>query len=95
MKTLKTMLVIFTISAFVACKESKDETKVIEKTTVIEKEVEVPAPEKPEKEDGTSFSIDEDGVEFSNKKGENSTEIKVNEKKKSVKIEKLYPDFCK
>ncbi len=78
------MLTVFTISAFVAC---KDETKVIEKTTVIEKEVEVPAPA-PEKEDGTSISIGKDGVEFSNKKGDNKTEIKINDDKKSVEVEK-------
>lgn len=88
MKTLKIMLIVFTISAFLACRESKNETKVIEKTTVIEKEVEVPAPEPaPKNEDGTSLSIDEDGVEFSNKKGDKKTEIKINEEKKSLELE--------
>lgn len=79
------MLAVFTISAFVACKEDKVEPQVIEKTTIIEREVEAPTPEK---EDGTSFSIDKDGVEFSNKKGDKKTEIKINDDKKSVEVEK-------
>lgn len=81
------MLTIFTISAFVACKENKVEPQVIEKTTIIEKEVEVEVAA-PKKEDGTSFSIDKDGVEFSNKKGDKKTEIKINDDKKSVEVEK-------
>lgn len=85
MKTLKIMLVVFTISAFVACKEDKVEPQIIEKTTIIEKEVEAPAQEK---EDGTSISIDKDGVEFSNKKGDKNTEVKINDDEKSLKVEK-------
>lgn len=85
MKTLKIMLVVFTVSAFLACKEDKTEPQIIEKTTIIEKEVEVPAPEK---ENGTSINIDKDGVEFSTKKGEKKTEIKINDNQQSVEVEK-------
>lgn len=85
MKTLKIMLVVFTISAFVACKEDKVEPQIIEKTTIIEKEVEAPAQEK---EDGTSISIGKDGVEFSNKNGDKNTEVKINDDEKSLKVEK-------
>ncbi len=85
MKTLKIMLTVFTISAFVACKEDKVEPQIIEKTTIIEKEVEAPVEEK---EDGTSISINKDGVEFSNKKGDKNTEVKINDDEKSLKVEK-------
>lgn len=85
MKTLKIMLVVFTISPFMACKEDKVEPQTIEKTTVIEKEVGVPVQEK---EDGTSISIGKEGVEFSNKKGDKKTEIKINDDEKSMEVEK-------
>lgn len=68
------MLAVFTITAFVACKENKDEPQVIENTTVIEKEVAAPVEEDP---NGTSVSIDKNGVEFSTKSGDNKTEIKI------------------
>ena len=52
-----------------SCREQKSE-KVI-----IEKQVEQPKAEEP---DGTSLSIDKDGVEFSTKDGDNKTEIDIN-----------------
>ena len=63
-------VVFFSITS---CRE-KTETKTI----VIEKEKEVEKPKAKEKEDdGTSLSIDGEGVEFSTKKGDNKTEISV------------------
>jgi len=87
MKILKIMLISLSASAFLACKENKVEPQIIEKTTIIEKEKEVEVPA-PEKENGTSINIDKDGVEFSTKKGEKKTEIKINDNQQSVEVEK-------
>ena len=64
---------MFTILLGVSCREEKTE-KII-----IEKQVEAPKVEKvKEKEaDGTSIKVDNDGVEFSTKKGNNKTEVNI------------------
>lgn len=79
------MLMSLAVSVFLACKENEVEPQIIEKTTIIEKEVDVSAPDK---ENGTSINIDKDGVEFSTKKGEKKTEIKINDNQQSVEVEK-------
>ncbi|PKQ46693.1 hypothetical protein [Confluentibacter flavum] len=57
-------------SAFTSCREEKAKTE----TVIIEKPVEQP---KAEEKDGTSISVDGDGVEYSNKSGDNKTEITI------------------
>ena len=56
--------------AFTSCREEKAKTE----TVIIEKPVEQP---KTEDKDGTSISVDGDGVEFSTKSGDNETEITI------------------
>ena len=58
-------LVLF---AFTSCREEKPKTE----TVIIEKPVEAP---KAEESDGTSLSVDSDGVEFSTKDGKKKTEV--------------------
>lgn len=60
-------LIIF---AFTSCREDKAKTETI----IIEKPVEKP---KAEEKDGTSISVDGDGVEFSTQSGNNKTEVKI------------------
>ncbi|MFB9055296.1 hypothetical protein ACFFU9_00930 [Mariniflexile ostreae] len=71
MKNVIFILTSFAILVGVSCREEKTKTEKI----IIEKQVETP---KPENSDGTSFSIDKEGVEFSNKKGDKKTEININ-----------------
>ena len=63
---------MFVSVVFLSVTSCRDEEKT--KTIVVEKEVEKP---KPQEDDGTSLNIDGDGVEFSTKKGDNKTEISV------------------
>lgn len=76
MKKVTVIIASLVILASLSCKEQKEEPIVVEKTEtiVIEKEV------KPEN-DGTSISVDKDGVEFSSKDGNNKTEIEIKDEK--------------
>ena len=56
---------------FVGCGDKKEK-----ETVIIEKQVEKP---KTEESDGTSLSIDKNGVEFSSKSGDKKTEVKIND----------------
>ncbi len=64
---------MFISLVFFSLTSCRDEEKT--KTIVVEKEVEKPKVK--EETDGTSLSIDGDGVEFSTKKGDKKTEVKV------------------
>ncbi|WP_162623206.1 hypothetical protein [Confluentibacter sediminis] len=64
---------MFLSVVFFSATSCRDEEKT--KTIVVEKEVE--KPQVKEETDGTSLSIDGDGVEFSTKKGDKKTEVKV------------------
>ncbi|WP_100615142.1 hypothetical protein [Confluentibacter citreus] len=59
-----------TFFAFTSCREEKAKTE----TVIIEKPIEQP---KAEEKDGTSISVDGDGVEFSTKSGDNKTEVSI------------------
>ncbi|MGE5944215.1 MAG: hypothetical protein ACM31G_07745, partial [Flavobacteriales bacterium] len=64
--------------AFTSCREEKGKTE----TVIIEKPVEKSQPEekpKTEESDGTSLSVDGEGVEFSTKNGDNETDISIKE----------------
>ncbi len=76
MKKVTVIIASLVILASLSCKEQKEEPIVFEKTEtiVIEKEVE------PEN-DGTSISVDKDGVEFSSKDGNNKTEVEIKDEK--------------
>ena len=70
---MKKVIFIFASMALLigtSCREESKSEKVI-----IEKQVETPKDEEP---DGTSLSIDKNGVEFSTKDGDNKTEIDIN-----------------
>lgn len=85
MKKLSVILASLAIFAFVSCKENQDEATVVEKETVIvEKEVAPVA----EENDGTSISVNSDGVEFSSKDGDKKTEVEVKDGSGTVKVEK-------
>lgn len=58
--------------AFTSCRDEKAKTE----TVIIEKPVEQP---KTEDKDGTSLSVDGEGVEFSTKSGDKETEISIKE----------------
>lgn len=69
MKQVTVIIASLVILASVSCKEQKEEPIVIEKTETIVIEKETP----PKEENGTSLSIDNDGVEFSTKDGDKKT----------------------
>ena len=77
MKKVTVIIASLVILASLSCKEQKEEPTVVEKTEtiVIEKEAE------PAENDGTSISIDKDGVEFSTKDGNNKTEVEIKDEK--------------
>jgi hypothetical protein len=68
------ILAIFAVLIGLSCREEKTEKIIIEKQV----EVPVETPKAKEKEsDGTTLSIDNDGVEFSTKKGDTKTEVEI------------------
>lgn len=78
MKKISFIIAGVALLGFASCKEQNQEPE----TVVVEKEVEAPAASE-EESDGTSLSISNDGVEFSTKDGEKSTEVNIdtNDKK--------------
>ncbi|WP_339834900.1 hypothetical protein [uncultured Flavobacterium sp.] len=83
MKKVTLIIASLAVLAFSSCKEEQKE----EPTTVV---VEQPAAETQatEESDGTSISVNSDGVEFSTKDGDNKTEVEVNDGSGTVKVEK-------
>ena len=77
MKTVTVIIASLVILASISCKEQKEEPIVIEKTETIVIEKETP----PKEENGTSLSIDNDGVEFSTKDGDKKTEVEIETEK--------------
>ncbi|WP_445458501.1 hypothetical protein [Flavobacterium sp. HNIBRBA15423] len=77
MKQVTVIIASLVILASVSCKEQKEEPIVIEKTETIVIEKETP----PKEENGTSLSIDNDGVEFSTKDGDKKTEVEIETEK--------------
>lgn len=85
MKKLTFILACFTFMFFTSCKEETEKTT--EKTVVVEKNTDTQA--QPEEEtDGTSLSIDKDGVEFSTKDGEKKTEVEIKDDGGAVSTKK-------
>lgn len=76
MKKLVFILASVAVLSVVSCREEKPKTETViiekpvekEKTVIIEKE-------KEKEPDGTSLSVDKNGVEFSSKKGDKKTEV--------------------
>ncbi len=60
------------------CKEDKTKTEKVIIEKQVETQVETPAEAPTKESDGTSLSIDNKGVEFSTKDGENKTEVNIN-----------------
>lgn len=85
MKKVTLILASLAIFTSVSCKESKDEATVVEKETVIVEKETAPVAEE---NDGTSISVNSDGVEFSTKDGDNKTEVEVKDGSGTVKVEK-------
>ncbi len=83
MKKVTLLIASLAIFATVSCKD-KEEATVVEKETVV---VEEPAPVE-EENDGTSISVNSDGVEFSTKDGDKKTEVEVKDGSGSVEVEK-------
>jgi uncharacterized protein YcfL len=84
MKKVTLLIASLAIFATVSCKD-KEEATVVEKETVV---VEEPAPVEEEENDGTSISVNSDGVEFSTKDGDKKTEVEVKDGSGSVEVEK-------
>ena len=84
MKKVSVLIASLAIFVSISCKEKEEATVVEKETVVVEKEV-TPAAEN---NDGTSISVNSDGVEFSTKDGDKKTEIEVKDGSGSVKVEK-------
>jgi uncharacterized protein YcfL len=74
MKKLTFILASLTLMFLTSCKEQTDKTT--DNTVIIEKNSETEA-QPAEKSDGTSLSIDNEGVDFSTKDGSTNTEVSV------------------
>ena len=85
MKKVTLIVASLALFAFASCKEKQDEATVTEKETVIIEKETAPAVEE---NDGTSISVDKDGVEFSTKDGDKKTEVEVKDGSGTVKVEK-------
>ncbi len=85
MKKVTVILASLAIFATISCKDNQEEATVVEKETVIIEQEPAPATEQ---NDGTSISIDKDGVEFSTKDGDKKTEVEVKDGSGTVKVEK-------
>lgn len=91
MKTKHVILGCVSFVALSACTDKKEttihESTTIEKDTIVIQEQQKPGEpiiiEKTSEntDNGTSLNIDKDGVEFSTKSGDNSTEIELKDKK--------------
>lgn len=86
MKKVTLILASLAIFATVSCKDKEEATVVEKETVVVEKEVDSPPVE--EETDGTSISVNKDGVEFSSKDGDKKTEVEVKDGEGTVKVEK-------
>ncbi|WPR70975.1 hypothetical protein SLW70_13690 [Flavobacterium sp. NG2] len=82
MKNVSIAIASLALFSVLSCKEKKEEStsdspQVIEKTNtvIIEKEAQEVKEENP---DGTSISVDKDGLEFSTKDGSTKTEVNIN-----------------
>ena len=76
MKKIALTFASITFMFITSCTEKKEPVEVIEKTVVVEKEVEVPVKVEEEKP-GTSISIGKDGVEFSTKDKKKDIEVEI------------------
>jgi hypothetical protein len=85
MKKVTLILGMLAAVAIVSCKE-KEETPAPETTTTETTTIVTPAPEK--NTDGTSISVDKNGVEYSSKNGSNSTTVKVEGGDSKVEVKK-------
>lgn len=85
MKKVTLLLASLAIFATVSCKDNQEEATVVEKETVI---IEKEAAPVVEENDGTSISVNKDGVEFSTKDGDKKTEVEVKDGSGTVKVEK-------
>jgi hypothetical protein len=87
MKKSILLLAAITMITFTSCKdkteEGTDKTVVIEKTT----ETQVVAQDTTEA-DGTSISVNKEGVEFSSKDGEKNTSVEVDENGAAISTKK-------
>lgn len=85
MKKVTLLLASLAIFATVSCKDNQEEATVVEKETVV---IEKEAAPVVEENDGTSISVNKDGVEFSTKDGDKKTEVEVKDGSGTVKVEK-------
>jgi uncharacterized protein YcfL len=76
MKKIALTFASITFMFITSCTEKKEPVEVIEKTVVVEKEVEVPVKVEEEKP-GTSISVGKDGVEFSTKDKKKDIEVEI------------------
>lgn len=81
MKKIALTFASITFMFLTSCTEKKEPVEVIEKTVVVEKEVEVPVKVE-EKKPGTSISVGKDGVEFSTTDKKKNVDIDIKTDKK-------------
>ncbi|HEX9979097.1 MAG TPA: hypothetical protein VGB50_00870 [Flavobacterium sp.] len=94
MKKITILLGALALTAFVSCKnEEKTETTTVEPvahdTTVVVHETEtVPVQDAEEEQDGTSVSVDSDGMKVDSKSGEKKTDVNVSDDGAAVEIKR-------
>ena len=76
MKKIALTFASITFMFLTSCTEKKEPVEVIEKTVIVEKEMEVPVKVEEEKP-GTSISVGKDGVEFSTKDKKKDIEVEI------------------
>ena len=81
MKKIALTFASITFMFLTSCTEKKEPVEVIEKTVIVEKEVEVPVKVE-EPKPGTSISVGKDGVEFSTTDKKKNVEVDINTDKK-------------
>ncbi|GIZ09393.1 hypothetical protein [Flavobacterium sp. UMI-01] len=83
MKKITLVLASVALLSIFSCKDKNEEpaeesTHVIEKTNTVIVEKDTDTVVKTENPDGTSVSVDKNGLEFSSKDGNNKTEVNIN-----------------
>lgn len=87
MKKVRIVCTGFAVFALASCTENQNSATETPAPIVIEKEVSVPAPQV-KNEEGTSISIDKNGVEFSKKDGNTKIDVDLKDKNGSLDIKK-------
>lgn len=88
---MKKFILLFSMLSFISiisCNNRDDKTtKTEEHVTTVTVTPENPPPAQKE-EDGTSIKVNDEGVSYSNKDGDNESKVKISEDSSSIEIRK-------